>query len=58
MFSAYPDYDGETRTVNIYSLNRHESMLELNFGKNLTGVERKEDAENVVTRLYVAGEYG
>lgn len=57
LFSAYPVYDGETRTVNIYSLNRHEDMLELNFAKNLTGVERKEDAADIVTRLYVEGEY-
>ena len=33
-------------------------MLELNFGKNMTSVERKEDAENIITRLYVEGEYG
>jgi len=45
------------RTVNIYSLNRHEDMLELNVAKNLTGVERKEDAADIVTRLYVEGEY-
>lgn len=32
-------------------------MLELNFAKNLTGVERKEDAADIVTRLYVEGEY-
>ena len=57
LFAAYPVYDGETRTVNIYSLNRHEDMLELNFAKNLTGVERKEDAADIVTRLYVEGEY-
>lgn len=57
LFSAYPVYDGETRTVNIYNLNRHEDMLELNFAKNLTGVERKEDAADIVTRLYVEGEY-
>ena len=33
-------------------------MMELNFGKNLDGIERKEDASNIVTRLYVEGEYG
>lgn len=57
LFSAYPVYDGETRMVNIYSLNRHEDMLELNFAKNLAGIERKEDAADIVTRLYVEGEY-
>jgi hypothetical protein len=33
-------------------------MMELNFGKNLTSIERKEDTANIVTRLYVEGEYG
>lgn len=28
LFSAYPVYDGEARTVSIYSLNRHDDMLE------------------------------
>lgn len=32
--------------------------MELNFGKNLTSVTRKENTENIVTRLYVEGEYG
>ena len=39
-------------------MNRHEDLLELNFGKNLNGVDRKEDTENIVTRLYVEGDYG
>ncbi len=57
LFSAYPVYHGDDRTVDVYSLNRHENLLELNFGKNLTGIDRKEDADNIVTRLYVEGEY-
>ena len=58
LFDARPVFDGDSRTVSIYSLNRHEDLLELNFGKNLNGVDRKEDAENIVTRLYVEGDYG
>lgn len=58
MFDARPVFDGETKTVHLYSLNRQDEMLELNFGKNMTSVERKEDAENIITRLYVEGEYG
>ena len=50
LFAAYPVYNGDTRTVDILSLNRHESLLELNFGKNLSSVERKEDADEIVTR--------
>ena len=58
LFDARPVFDGDSRTVSIYSLNRHEDLLELNFGKNLSGIDRKEDAENIVTRLYVEGDYG
>lgn len=57
LFGARSEFDGDARAVNIYSLNRYEDHLELNFGKNLTAIERKEDAANVVTRLYVEGEY-
>ena len=57
LFSAYPVYHGDSRTVDVISLNRHENLLELNFGKNLTAIDRKEDADNIVTRLYVEGEY-
>ena len=28
LFAAYPVYDGDARTVSVYSLNRHEDMLE------------------------------
>lgn len=28
LFSAYPVYDGEARTVSVYSLNRHDDKLE------------------------------
>lgn len=58
LFGARPVFDGEEKTVSVYSLNRHDELLELNFGKNLTSVDQKEDAENIVTRLYVEGEYG
>ena len=28
LFSAYPVYDVDARTVSVYSLNRHEDILE------------------------------
>ena len=54
---ARPVFDGDSRSVRVCSLNRYEDLLELSFGKNLTAIDRKEDAENIVTRLYVEGEY-
>lgn len=58
LFGARPIYDGDDRTVSVVSVNRYDSQMELNFGKNLSSIERKEDTSNVVTRLYVEGEYG
>lgn len=58
LFSARPIYDGDEKSVSVVSLNRYDSMMELNFGKNLDSIDRKEDASNIVTRLYVEGEYG
>lgn len=58
LFNARPVFDGDDKSVTVVSLNRYDSMMELNFGKNLSSVERKEDAANIVTRLYVEGEYG
>lgn len=58
LYSARPVFDGDDKSVTVVSLNRYDSMMELNFGKNLTSIDRKEDATNVVTRLYVEGEYG
>ena len=58
LFNARPVYDGDDKSVSVVSVNRYNSMMELNFGKNLDSIDRKEDASNVVTRLYVEGEYG
>ena len=58
LFSARPIYDGNEKSVSVVSLNRYDSMMELSFGKNLDSIDRKEDASNIVTRLYVEGEYG
>lgn len=57
LFGGRAEFDGDARTVNVYSVNRRDELMELNFGKNLTTIERKEDAADVVTRLYVEGEY-
>ena len=60
LFKAHPvfHYDGEDKTVSIYANQDTEGYLELNFGKNMGKITRKKDSSNVVTRLYVEGEYG
>lgn len=57
LFNGYPVFRGDERTVDVFSLIRRDALLELNFGKNLTDVTRRENTENIVTRLYVEGEY-
>lgn len=58
LFNAYPVFHGDERLVDIFALGKRDVMLELNYGKNVKQLERKEDSDNIVTRLYVEGEYG
>lgn len=58
LFQAYPEYHGDSRTIDIHALGKRGDMLEFIYGKNLKSVDRKVDSENIVTRLYVEGEYG
>lgn len=57
LFRAYPTFHGEGKTVDIHALQGKDGMMELNFGGNLTQITRKKNSDNVVTRLYVEGEY-
>ena len=57
LFNAYPDYNGDTKTVDFFSLNDRTSEWELTVGKNLNSVSVKYDSDSIVTRLYVEGEY-
>lgn len=57
LFSAYPVFDGDKKTVSLYSLNRRNAQMELSIGKNITSIEKTIDSGNIVTRLYVEGEY-
>ena len=58
IFFAYPVYHGDTQTVDIRSLNNRDGFLELQYGKNTDALSRKSDSTNIVTRLFVEGEYG
>lgn len=60
LFKARPvfRYDGVTRSVEIHANQDAEGFMELNFGKNMDKIVRKLDGSNIVTRLYVEGEYG
>lgn len=71
LFNARPVYDGMTQTVDIVAfapyvfeggdrptLSSPESLIELCYSKTLSGVSRKLNTENMITRLYVEGDFG
>ena len=57
-FVAYPVFHGDTQTVDLLARANHVGMLEMRLDKNLTKLTRKRDSGDLITRLYVEGEYG
>lgn len=58
LFKAFPIYHGDTKTVDIHALNNKGPMSEIYIGKNLNAITTDYSTENLITRLYVEGEYG
>lgn len=58
LFNGYPVYHGDTKTVDIRALNDKRGLSEMYVGKNLETISVDYNSENIVTRLYVEGEYG
>ena len=72
LFDAKPIYHGDSRTVDIVPLNPFSEpapgelpdlslahdVVELHYGKNVNNVERAENTDNIVTKLYAYGAYG
>lgn len=72
LFNARPIFHGDTKKVDIMSfspyeavpgqdrplVHKPESMVELLYSKGMSGVTRSLNTENMVTRLYVEGEFG
>ena len=57
-FVAYPIFYGDTMTVDLRARSYHDGMLELRLDKNLAKLSRERDSSDLITRLYVEGEYG
>lgn len=59
-FYAYPVYyfDDGVLTVDLLARARHDGLLEMRLDKNLSKISRKRDSSDIITRLYVEGEYG
>lgn len=58
IFVAFPTYHGDTKTVEIHARGDKSGLLELNFGKNSDNIQRTSNSSDIITRLYVEGEYG
>ena len=58
LFNAYPVYHGKTKTVDIHALKNKLPQREMIVGHNLSTLSVDYDSDNIVTRLYVEGEYG
>lgn len=58
LFNAYPTYHGATKTVDIHALDNRLPLKEMYVGKNLDSLTVESNSNNLVTRLYVEGEYG
>lgn len=62
LFDAYPIFhcsaDGRTKMVTFRSMDNKGDMREVMIGKDLQSITFEEKSEDIVTRLYVEGEYG
>ena len=74
LFEAKPVYHGNEKTVDIIPMNpfsepvdgglpdiadeNKSKVLEMRYGTNLKNVQRTQDTENIVTKLYAYGAYG
>ena len=58
LFKCYPVYDSDTKTVALYNFNNRSQVLEAVVGKNLSTLNVDYNSDDIITRLYVEGEYG
>lgn len=71
LFNAKPVYHGVTQVIDLvafapYTMNKDSAptlhnpsdLIELNYSKSVSGITRNLDTRDMITRLYVEGEYG
>lgn len=51
-------FNGKDKTVSVYALKNKKALKELIVGKTLTALSATYNSDDIVTRLYVEGEYG
>lgn len=58
LFKCRPVFRTEDNEVDIYAMSNRHQILEGEVGKTLTTLSATYDSSDIVTRLYVEGEYG
>lgn len=57
LFMAYPTFNGADKTVDIHAISNKTGNVEFNYGKNIDSLHRSPNSTDIVTRLYVEGDY-
>ena len=58
LFRCYPVYKSDTKSVELYNYNNRDQVLEGTIGVNLDALSVTPNSADIITRLYVEGEYG
>lgn len=58
LFDGYPIFNGDSKTIDIHCINNREKEWELMVGRNMSSLAPEYDSKDIITRLYVEGEYG
>lgn len=56
--SNYPPGPGNKLKVNLYNFNNRDQVLECVVGQNLNSLSVEQNSNDIITRMYVEGEYG
>ena len=57
IFKCFPVYKSDTKTVELYNFNNRDQVLEGTIGINLEALAVNYNSTDIITRLYVEGEY-
>jgi len=58
LFKCYPVFDSDRKKVLLRNFNNRTQVLEGTVGNNLDALTVNYDSDDIITRLYVEGEYG
>ena len=58
LFQCRPVYHSDTKTIDIYGIKTRNMIFEAEVGRNLDALSITDNSDDIITRLYVEGEYG